>query len=486
MDHQPVPASVDATATHLPLCVDMDGTLLRVDTLHESAADVFARQPHLVLSALGWLLGGKATLKAELAKRWDFDPALLPLHPEFLNWLRIQRGAGRRIVLCTAANEAVAQRIADHLGIFDEVLASDGETNLRGAMKAERLVARFGEGGFAYAGNDTTDLPVWQRAGAAILVGGSEALRRRVAALLPDLIVFDPRPAPGPQLLRALRPHQWTKNALCFVPAMVSGDWANPDAWMSAGAAALAFSAAASSIYIVNDVTDLAADRVHPRKRHRPFASGDVSLLWAGLLAPLLLLTGIALAASVGIAWILAGYLLCSGLYTLGLKEQPLVDIYLLAALYTIRLFAGGEAGGHPVSLWLLGFSSFLFLSLACVKRVSELQRLMTEGRRASPRRGYRVEDAAILQAMGCASSFASAIVLSLYLQSDAALLVYGRPAALWAAVPLLLFWQCRLWLATARGEMLDDPIVYAVRDWVSWAVGAALAAAMLAAAIRI
>lgn len=486
MDHQPVPAAVVTAAVDLPLCVDMDGTLLRVDTLHEAAAAVFARSPHLAFAAPGWLAGGRHRLKAELASRWEFDPALIPLNPQFLDWLRSQRTAGRRIVLCTAANQAIARRIADHLGLFDEVLASDSEVNLRGTTKAERLVARFGERGFVYAGNDATDLAIWERAGGGILVGGTEALRRRVAAIFPDLAVFDMRPPPLPRLARALRPHQWVKNALCFVPVLVSGDWMNGSALLGAAIAALAFSFAASSIYLVNDITDLAADRAHPRKRRRPFAAGDVSLIWGVMLVPLLLLCGLGLAGSIGIAWILVAYLLCSGLYTFGLKERPLVDIFLLAALYTIRLFAGGEASGHSVSLWLLGFSSFLFLSLACVKRVSELLRLMAEGRRAPPRRGYQVEDAAILQSFGCASSFASAIVLLLYLQSDAALLVYGRPAVLWAAVPLLLLWQCRLWLATARGYMLDDPIVYAIRDWVSWAVGAALAVTMVAAAIRL
>jgi len=466
----------------LPLCVDMDGTLLRIDTLHEAALAAFAGDPRTLLQAPGWLAAGKQRLKAELGRRWSFDPALLPYHPEFLAWLREQHAAGRHIVLCTAANHAVAEQVAGHLGLFDEVIASDETRNLRGPAKAEALVARFGERGFAYAGNDRTDLAVWRHAGEAILVGAPAALAREAEAEVRIAGSFDAPQLPLAAFVKAIRPYQWVKNALCFVPLLVSGDWLSTAGWLGAGLAAIAFCLAASSIYLLNDMTDIAADREHARKRKRPFAAGTLPILWGLAAAPVMMLAALALAGASGMLTVLLGYIACSLLYTFGLKEKPLVDVFLLTALYCARILGGGEASGHPVSLWLLAFASFLFLSLALIKRVSEMLRVVERGGKSAPRRGYRVEDIPTLQMFGTAAVFASAIVLSLYLQSSAALKIFANPGLLWVAVPLLLFWQCRLWLATNRGWMHDDPILYTARDWVSWITFGLLAVATVAA----
>jgi 4-hydroxybenzoate polyprenyltransferase len=285
--------------------------------------------------------------------------------------------------------------------------------------------------------------------------------------------------------VRALRPYQWIKNALCVVPVLASGDFANRGAWLGTIAILAAFCATASAIYILNDISDLEADRAHPRKRNRPFASGALTVGFGYALAPVLLLVGASLGWLSGAWQALAIYVVLSIAYTLWLKEQPLVDVFVLAGLYTLRLYGGGVAGAHPVSLWLLGFSSFLFLSLALIKRVSELHRLRATAETRIARRGYGPEDEAILQMLGCAASFASAVVLSLYVQSDTALLAYPNPGMLWGAIPLLLFWQCRLWLSTARGYMHDDPIVYAARDWVSWLVFAGLGGVALLARLK-
>ena len=276
--------------------------------------------------------------------------------------------------------------------------------------------------------------------------------------------------------LRALRPHQWVKNALCLIPPLAAGDLRNPHAWAATLAVAVAFCLVASGIYLFNDLADLAADRASARKSRRPFASGALSPLVGLALAPPLLLAGGALGWRAGAAPALGAYLALSLGYNLRLKEMPLIDVFVLAALYTIRLFGGGEASGHAVSLWLLGFSSFLFLGLALVKRVSELQRVLAAGGRSIARRGYLAEDVLVLQMFGTAAAFASVIVLSLYVQSEAVMRLYAQPVMLWGSIPLLLFWQCRLWLATARGYMHDDPIVYAARDWVSWLVCLGLA----------
>jgi 4-hydroxybenzoate polyprenyltransferase len=279
-----------------------------------------------------------------------------------------------------------------------------------------------------------------------------------------------------------MRPHQWVKNILLFVPPVAAGAIFDVAGWLNALLAAIAFSLTASSVYVSNDLFDLVSDRHHPRKRFRPFAHGDLPIPAGLAMAPLLLALGLALGAAAQVGWIVVLYVVLSSSYSAKLKEYPLVDVFLLASLYTIRVLAGGMASGHPVSLWLLGFSCFLFLSLGFVKRVAELQPLLAAGRRGAVRRGYESGDVEILRTMGVAASFASGLVMVLYVQSMAASDLYSNPVLLWAVVPLLLLWQCRLWLATARGYMHDDPIVYAAKDWVSWLVGTLLAATLLAA----
>jgi len=287
-------------------------------------------------------------------------------------------------------------------------------------------------------------------------------------------------------LIRALRPHQWVKNLLTVVPLISSGQLADATGWLRTLESFAAFSAIASAIYVVNDISDLAADRAHPRKRLRPFASGAVPIAYGVAMVPVLVAVAATLGWWSGAFAAVACYAIVAVMYTVHLKERPLVDVFVLATLYTIRLFGGGEASGHPVSLWLLGFSGFVFLSLALVKRVSELIRLAARQMTHAARRGYFVEDIVILEVMGCAATFASALVLSLYVQSDIASLTYARPTMLWGMVPLLLFWQCRIWLSTARGYMHDDPIVYAARDWVSWVVAVSLGVVVLLARVPV
>ena len=466
----------------LPLCVDMDETLLRVDTLHEAAVSAVFADWRVAFRIPGWLMAGKARLKQELAERWTFDASTLPYSPLLLRYLREEHAAGRRLILCTAAHRGIAEQVARHLGLFEEVIATDGDINLRGASKAEELCRRFGQNGFVYVGNDATDHAVWDRAAGAVVANAPKAVRRTLQAQHPSATILDERTGRARALLRALRPYQWVKNALCLVPPIAAGDMST-GAWAGAVTVALAFCLVASGIYVINDIADLGADRAHARKWRRPFASGDVPIALGLALSPLLLLSGMVVGWASGALGALIGYLVISLSYNMGIKQRPLVDVFALAGLYTIRLFGGGEASGHPVSLWLLAFSSFLFLSLALIKRVSELQRLPGTGdQRQLLRRGYRVEDLPLLMMFGCAATFTSTIVLSLYVQSETALFAYRHPGMLWWSVPLLLFWQCRLWLSTTRGQMHDDPIVYAARDRVSWMVLACLTGVVVAA----
>jgi len=464
--------AVSARTRPLPLCVDMDGTLLNTDSLIECFFAVM-KDWRVLLAMVGWLFHGKAHLKQQLALHARLDPALLPYSTGFLMWLHEQKRQGRRLILATAADHVIADAVARHLKLFDEVIASNGLENLRGAAKAQAIADHLDGAPYAYAGNDFTDLEIWRHADQAVLVNAPASICRAAEKVVAIETRVDDRAPWTKAFLKALRPHQWVKNVLVFVPILTAGALFDTVAWGDALMMFLAFCCTASAIYIVNDLTDLAADRQHHRKRNRPFASGALPLYHGPIAAPVLLVLGGALAALAGAFPVVVVYALCSVLYSFKLKSLPLVDVFMLAALYTIRLFGGGEATGYEVSLWLLAFSSFLFLSLAMVKRVAELMSLPPDNGNKPAGRGYRAGDLDILRLMGVASSFTSCLVLALYVQDDLASGMRAVDALYWAIVPLVLFWQCRVWLATARGYMHDDPIVYAVKDWVSWLVGA-------------
>jgi 4-hydroxybenzoate polyprenyltransferase len=467
----------------LPLCVDLDGTLCHSDTLQESFLSAVRRDWTVLLLAPLWFARGRARLKDEIAARAQLNPVHLPYRRDLVGYLREQSDAGRSIVLATAANVRVAEGVACHLGFFDAVMASDSSTNLKGATKAEALVERFGEGGFAYAGNDQTDLAVWRRSGAAIIVGARSAIARRLPRTLPIERSF-PGGAPfGLAALRALRPHQWLKNALVFLPLVAGHALLDLAALGAATLAFIAFSLTASGIYLLNDLADLESDRAHPRKCRRPFASGALPILFGLIFGPLCFLFGSALAFSVSApcGLLVLCYAVISSLYSSTLKKWPLVDVFTLAGLYASRVLTGSLATGILPSIWLLSFSGFLFLGLAILKRTVELGTLAAELQGFS-RRGYVAEDLPTLRMLGVSSSFASSLVLALYVDSHIAQSTYAQPSLLWALVPLVLFWNCRMWLSAGRGFVDDDPIVYAARDWVAWLTFAA-AAAVLAAA---
>lgn len=467
-DVEPLPADTR------PLCIDLDGTLILTDALIEGVTSVLGRGDiKAFLPAL--LAGNRAAFKRQITEIAPLDVSLLPYNEDLISFLRAQRAQGRRIVLATAADARIANAVAAHLGLFDEVLASDGSTNLTGPAKAAALTERFGENGFVYAGNDANDLPVWQAAHAAIVVNASQSVREQARRLTPVEAEFEVRPPLWKSALRTMRPHQWVKNLLVIVPMIAAHTLLSISDWRSAIVIFLAFCATASGIYIVNDLADLEADRQHPRKRNRPLASGALPIPVAVAQAATLLTIGAILAAWTGTLSLVATYAAASLAYSLGLKEQPLVDVFMLAGLYTIRVLAGGVATGHSASLWLLAFSGFLFLSLALVKRSGELIAVARSGgEHTAARRGYTPSDIPTLQTFGIASAFASTVVLAMFVASDTVSEKYASPEFLWGVVPLILFWQCRLWLSTSRGFMHDDPIVYAARDWVSWVVVAA------------
>jgi 4-hydroxybenzoate polyprenyltransferase/phosphoserine phosphatase len=450
----------------VPLIVDLDGTLIHTDMLHESALRVSRDHPFAALQIPMWLLQGKAALKRNLADRNDFDASLLPYNEPLLAWLREQR-ADRHLVLCTASDRAIANAVAGHLGMFDEVLASDGDVNLAGHRKAEALAAQYGHGGFDYVGNSSADLKVWERARKAIVVNASAGLTKKAAALCAVEREFPPPRRGVKAWRRVLRMHQWMKNLLLFVPLVAAHELARADAWITLVLAFVSFSLCASTVYIANDLLDLESDRAHPRKRLRPFASGTVPVWQGGLLAPLLLGISMLLGALVGppfLRWLLF-YFVLTCVYSMGLKRVILLDCITLAMLYTLRITAGAAALAMPLSFWLLAFSVFLFLSLAFVKRYAELQTQALAGKLKVHGRGYYTSDEPLVLNLGVTAGYASAVVLSLYLNSEKVLELYRWPEALWGAVPVLLFWISWIWMQAHRGHMHDDPLVFAVKD---------------------
>lgn len=454
-----------AQPSDAPLCVDLDGTLLRSDLLLESVLLLVSRNPLFLFALPWWLLRGKAALKQEVSSRIELDPRYLPYDARVVEQLRCSPHRVR--VLCTASDARLAHAISEHLGVFDMVLASDGTTNLAGKQKAETLANRFGDRGFDYAGNHRVDVPVWRRARRAWVVNAPTRLATRAAEVCEVAGHLPCEHSPARAWLKAVRLHQWLKNLLVFVPLLASHRLLEPAAVANAALAFLAFGLCASGVYLLNDLLDLPSDRQHPRKRLRPFASGALSLLHGMAATPVLTMAGLAIAYLVSPSFmaVLCGYYALTLAYSMRLKRVVMVDVVLLAALYTLRIIGGAIALDSALSFWLLAFSMFLFLSLAMVKRYAELSVVLADGRQSASGRGYMVDDLPLLQSLGAASGYLAVLVLALYINSPESLALYARPQALWLLCPILLYWISRVWVIAHRGKMDDDPVVFAVSD---------------------
>ena len=466
-----------------PLFVDLDGTLLKTDLLYESLFGLIKAQPWAALLVPVWLAGGKARLKAELARRVDIDPAGLVYNPAVLQRLEAERKRGRRLVLATAAHHRYADAIALHLGLFDQVLASSDGLNLKSERKLAAIRAQVPSGIFDYIGNDEADYAVWRAARRGIAVEASAAVVRHASTLCPLETIATPRRPRLLLILKALRLHQWLKNLLVFVPLLAGQKLGEIGPTLQAAAAFLAFGLCASSIYVLNDLLDLPADRRHPRKRRRPFAAGDLPLDLGLSLIPGLLLASLALslvALPPLFLAALATYAASSLFYNLFAKNRVIWDVMLLAGLYSLRVLGGATATAIVPSFWLLAFSMFLFLSLAMVKRYSEMDSMLKLGLGQAEGRGYVTADMPVLQSIGVSAGFLSVLVMALYINSPEVGRVYDQPQALWIICPLLLFWIGRVWLQTHRGLMHDDPVVFAARDKWSLAIGLVCGVALI------
>jgi 4-hydroxybenzoate polyprenyltransferase/phosphoglycolate phosphatase-like HAD superfamily hydrolase len=473
--NDPSPAALIDSTSSRPLAIDLDGTLCRTDTLWESFLAAWRLHWWMPLAAIMWLAKGRPHFKAEVARLALPDVTSLPWSAAVLNALHEARRSGRRCVLATAADQRVARACATHLGLFDEVIASDGSTNMKGQRKADALVTRFGHRGFDYIGDSTADMPVWAEA----------AGKFSVSSFMPpggSRLVDETTGSSAAAWIKLLRARHWIKNILVFVAPVAAHQWTNASSWIASTVTFVAFCCVCSAVYVINDLFDLASDRLHPSKQARPLAAGTLPLAHAALVAVLLFAVGLTIAwqAGAGVVAIIMLYVGVNAVYTLTLKRVPVFDVFCLAGLYTLRIVAGAVAVAVPLSTWLVAFSVFAFLSLALLKRAADISRLAPE--EGIPGRGYRGRDAAFVNALGVSTAIASCLVLALYVASDQVASMYGEPLWLWGLVVIVLLWLARMWRIAMIGAMDDDPVLFATRDSASWACAAVVAGCIVMA----
>jgi 4-hydroxybenzoate polyprenyltransferase len=452
-------------SSDIPLCVDLDGTLVRTDLLWESFLILIKSKPWLVLIVPFLLLKGVAALKNWIALQVEVDVSLLPYHQPFLNYLKQQK---RPLILATGTHEKFARQIANHLGFFHDTLASTKHLNLTGRKKLKVILEKHGNN-FAYAGNAAVDCKIWDKANEVIMVNAPSHLQKRYQSPM----VFDDRVNSLKSLLRAIRLHQWAKNLLIFIPLLMSHNFLNSMYLLKSLWAFLAFSLCASSVYLINDLLDLESDRHHSRKKKRPFANGDLTIPKGIITIPIFMVISGWLAWQLPISFqiILIFYLVMTTGYSFFLKSIALVDVIILGSLYTIRIIAGGEATGILNTNWLLAFSFFLFVSLAFVKRFSELKSSDSKENVKVKGRGYFIDDLEQIGLFGTVSGYLSILVLALYLNSDHAHELYANSQILWLLCPIFLYWICRIWLLARRGHLIEDPVRFAITDLTTYIV---------------
>jgi 4-hydroxybenzoate polyprenyltransferase/phosphoserine phosphatase len=470
-------------STHVPVVVDLDGTLIRSDLLVESAFALLGRHPAGITKLLTALSRGKASLKAHIAAMHGIDAAHLPFNVQVIELIREARSAGRPVYLASASNERYVSAVAAHLDLFEGWFASTAFENLSGAAKARRLVKAFGEGGFDYVGNDAADLAVWAAARQRIAVQPPLSVQRKLLALYPAAAVLRCKSSRVRNWVKLLRVHQWAKNVLVFVPLVTSHHF-DLTSLGKAVASLFTFSLAASGIYLINDLVDVEADRKHRSKRLRPLAAGTIRLLDALAVAPILITAAVA-AAFLLSPWfgvVLLGYLAVTTAYTFVLKRKLMVDVVTLATLYALRVGGGAAAIGVPVSEWLLAFAMFIFVALALIKRYTELVGLLDANLPDLTNRNYRKIDLDIVAALAAASGFNAVTVLTLYISSEAVHQHYAHPQVLWLVCPILMYWIGRVLLLAHRRAVDDDPILFAMRDKSSLVAGGLMCAIVIGA----
>jgi 4-hydroxybenzoate polyprenyltransferase len=474
------------TQNNQPLCVDCDGTLIATDLLYEAFFLMLKQYPLGLLLLPFWLLKGKAYLKNRIAEKVEFNWSTLPFREDVVALVTEAKAAGRTTVLATASPQVWADGVANQLGCFDLAIGTSATTNLSGHRKADHLAKLYGEKGFEYAGDRQVDMQVWSRASGAIVVSSNQSLISQLnKQTIPVVANIQPKRASLLVYIKALRVHQWLKNLLILVPLLAAHQLSSIDGLIQAGYAFIAFSLCASAVYVLNDLLDLESDRQHIRKRKRPFAACTIPLSQGILMVPVLLAIafGVALLLPIQFAVVLSIYFLMTLAYSFRLKKQVIVDVMMLAGLYTMRIIAGAAATAITPSFWLLAFSMFIFLSLAMVKRYSELLITLQANKKEPAGRGYSVEDLPVLMAIGVSSGLGSVLILALYINSPETSEMYPNTMWLWLIPPIILYWTSRMWMKAHRGQVDDDPVVFAARDWQSLTV-ITLSACIFAAAL--
>jgi len=474
------------TAVSAPptLVVDLDGTLIASDTLHEAVARALHRNPFLLLRSLVTFAArrDKAQLKKDVLTAGGLPSvASLPFRDVVLDCIARAREAGADVILATGAHKSIADAVAEHLGGFSAVLATE-DVNLTGTRKLDRIRQHLGEKPFDYIGDSAADLPIWAAASTAIVVAPSRSLARRLALQSPASVTLAvSQTSRFGAVVKQLRLRQWSKNVLVFVPLVTSHRLLDVSLFVRSLLTLLAFSFVASAIYVINDLIDIEADRLHPLKRARPLASGAVSIRAASGLTALMAVAGMSLASWLGYELMatLGVYALLAVSYTFRLKRVLALDVVVLATLYCIRVIAGGVAIGVDLSPWLLATMIFEFFGLAMVKRSIELRRMVDR----VPGRGYRASDRASVRILGIGSTLLGVMVFALYVQDPGIARLYPQQRLLWLAVPLLLYWSARLWLLEDRGEIDDDPLIFVLKDRVSLLAFALVGVVLVAAA---
>ena len=467
------------------LVCDLDSCLIKTDALYEQWFSLLKENPLVFFLSLFWLLKGRAYFKHQIAAHTGFQAHLLPYREDVLNFLKDFKNTQKgEIILASASPAPWVQAVANHLGIFNHVLASSPEENLKGGAKLRSIQKLLGENPFAYIGDHAADLEIWRAADEVIAVNASTPLRAKINALKKTTRYINDKPKNTFGLIiKQIRPHQWVKNVLILLPALAGHKLMLTDVLLNGLLALVGFSLSASFVYVLNDLLDLPSDRNHHSKKNRPFASGNLSIQWGLLLLPSLLLGVGLMTVFLPLAfsfWILT-YLGLNLAYSLYLKQSVMVDVIILSLMYTLRIFAGSSATDVPVSEWLLSFSTLFFFSLACIKRYTEIIRSKTK--LTIDGRGYRQLDYPIIQSLGASAGILSILVILLYLQSKEVRALYNHPELLWCLSPILLFWISRMWLLANRDEVNDDPVVFAVKDRASW-ICFALVAAVLGIAL--
>ncbi|MBU3641072.1 UbiA family prenyltransferase [Polynucleobacter sp. Fuers-14] len=459
------------------LAVDLDGTLIRSDLLVEGLLKLILRKPWITIPLIFKLFQGKAAFKNYIASVADIDCINLPYNNKVIAFIKEQKQNGAYLILCTASNYRYAEKIFQYLKIFNEVMASDANLNLSGKNKSQALIEKFGVGGFDYIGNSPDDFAVWANASKAILVRPTREIHKKIKKINANFEILDSDSITDlSKIISMLRPHQWLKNLLIFLPFLTATDYTpNLETFFKLLFAFMSFSICASSVYILNDLSDIESDREHIRKRFRSLASGGVQIYLAAIILPVLFSLSLMIAyfLPVKFFFILGAYFFLTILYSFSLKKMVLIDCFMLAILYTIRIVAGAIALNLDLTFWLLLFSFTFFLSLSFVKRASELHVIGGVSVDKIRGRGYTVKDYEFIQCLGICSGVASVLLFALYLNTPRAIEVYLNHQLSILSIPILLFWISRVWLCTQRGQMHDDPVIYAVKDPISICCGA-------------